>query len=96
MDKTKKKIEVQARVRVIGKIKLQELIRPETFNTVVEVDRSTIHMPGLHQAAVHTATREAFEQQFIRRMRTDADTKRKVGGTKWMVEVVELRYKDAI
>lgn len=96
MDRTKKKIEVQARVRVIGKLKRQELTRPENFNTVVEIERSAIYAPGAQQTLVETATRKAFVDHFLKRMRHDADAKRRVGGTRWEVDVLELRYKDAV
>lgn len=96
MDTTKKKIEVNARVRVIGAIKRQELTRAENFTTTVLIDRWAVHQPTVAQTQVETATREAFVNEFRRRMRTDAATRRFVGGTRWDVDIIHISYKDAI
>lgn len=96
MDTSKKKIEVKARVRVIGTIKGQELTRPENFDTIVLIDRWAVHQPAVAQTQVETATREAFVQEFRRRMRTDAATRRGVGGTRWSVDIIHFNYKDAV
>jgi hypothetical protein len=96
MDTSKKKIEVQARVRIIGQIKRQELTRPESFKATVEIERSAIYQAGLAHQLIETATRDAFVKQFRQRMRTDAATRRQVGGTRWEAEVTELKYRDAV
>lgn len=96
MDTTKKRIEVKARVRVIGSIKGQELTRPENFDTIVLIDRWAVHQPAVAQAQVETATREAFVREFRRRMKTDPVTRRHVGGTRWSVDLIHFNYKDAI
>lgn len=96
MDTSKKKIEVKARVRVIGTIKGQQLTPPENFETIVEIDRWAVHQPTAAQAQVEAATRIAFVNEFKRRMRHDVATRRYVGGTRWSVDLIHINYKDAV
>jgi hypothetical protein len=96
MDTTKKKIAVTARVRIIAKIKRNELIRAEDFSTVVEMDRWLIHEPGKQLAEIKRLTQGAFEQVFRQRMRTDSYLRNRIGGIRWEVDVVTYKYKDAI
>lgn len=96
MDTTKKKIEVQAHVRVVGKIKGQELTRPENFKTIVEVDRASIFAPALHQANIFRATVQSFEDHFRARMRADPSEKHRIGGIRWIVDIIHISYKDAV
>ncbi|BDD79728.1 hypothetical protein [Burkholderia phage FLC9] len=96
MDTTKKKIAVSARVRIIARIKRNELIRAEDFNTIVEMDRWLIHEPGKQLVEIKRLTVEAFEQVFRQRMRTDSYLKHRIGGIRWDVDVITYKYKDAI
>jgi methionine aminopeptidase len=96
MDTTKKKIAVSARVRIIAKIKRNELIRAEDFTTIVAMDRWLIHEPGKQLAEIGRLTQEAFEQVFRQRLRTDSYLKHRIGGIRWEVDVIHYSYKDAI
>lgn len=96
METTKKKIQVQARVRIVSTVKGQELTRPENFNPIVEIDRSSIFHAQVAQAEVETATRYAFVSEFRTRMRNDPALRHKIGGIRWSVDLIHYNYKDAI
>jgi hypothetical protein len=96
MDTTKKKIAVDARVRIIATVKGHELTRAENFSTVIEIDRWLINNAAAQNATVDTLTRQAFVNTFRERMRKDSLLRRSIGGTRWSVDLIHYNYRDAI
>ena len=96
MDTTKKKIAVDARVRIVATVKGHELSRAENYSTIIEIDRWLIHQPAAQNAMVDTLTRQAFVKTFLERIRHDAVLRRHIGGTRWSVDLIHYNYRDAI
>jgi hypothetical protein len=98
-------VEVTARMRVVAQVKGHVLLEPEVFKfsfdlmerdakifgDLVVTDES--HRRAYNQivtALAETETRARFVQVVIDRVRTDVWTKRRIGGTQWSVDVMDL------
>lgn len=85
-----------ALVRIVSKIKGDELLSAEKFEPVVMVARAAIYHAAVAQSLVEEETRLAFARDFKARMKTDPTLRQRIGGIRWQVDLIRCSYRDAI
>ena len=86
-------VHVRALMRLVRKSSEQALTKYEEFKC-----ESTIHVglsnnPEIVKAVAESDIRFAFHNDIVTRLKTDPEFRKKIGGAKWAIEVLDLSTK---
>ena len=89
----KKKVNIQATVRIISTIKGILLLPAETFTHQISILDGIDYPADVIKALCDCELRIAFTDEFLKRMKKLPALRNSIGGMKWSVDVMHLDYE---